>query len=150
MSLLREPRRGAPEYSLHCLVADWLRLALDPTQVFWTTLEHGGWRHAATAGRMKRVNVRAGIPDIMLVMPGGLVFFIELKARDGVISAAQKLVHEELRRTGASVFVCWSLEDVQCALDNMRVPLRLRLEKFSARRGRQQTLDFNNDVEGGR
>ncbi len=119
-------RRTQPEFALHCVVADYLKLALDPAECFFTTIEHGGWRQKATAGRMKRVGVKPGIPDLMLIPKGGHVFFIELKAPNGRPSPEQIGLHLDLHRLGVTVFICKSLDEVQAALAEMGVLVRDR------------------------
>lgn len=54
----------------------------------------------------------AGVPDRLLVMPGGRVAFVELKAADGRLSPCQKIRIAELKRLGADVEVLRGLEDV--------------------------------------
>lgn len=52
-----------------------------------------------------------GVPDRILVYAGQVVF-VELKAKNGRLSARQKLIHKQLRRHGAKVFVPYSEQDV--------------------------------------
>jgi VRR-NUC domain. len=51
-----------------------------------------------------------GMPDRMVLMPGGKIFFVELKSLDGKLSGRQKVVIPLLRNLGFSVFVV-SCED---------------------------------------
>ena len=47
-----------------------------------------------------------GIPDRLLVLPGGKTIFVEMKRpRGGKLSSMQKYQHSRLRRRGAVVFV---------------------------------------------
>ena len=53
-----------------------------------------------------------GLPDRLVVMPGGRVYFVELKAKTGVVSAIQKLWHDRLRGLGCNVAVLYDKDDV--------------------------------------
>lgn len=53
-----------------------------------------------------------GLPDRMILLPGGKVFFVELKRVGGKLSAMQKLQHESLRRLGQRVYVPYKKMDV--------------------------------------
>ncbi len=56
--------------------------------------------------------MRRGVPDRIVVMPGGRVIFVEVKAPGGEISKLQEVELARLRKLGASVAVLWSVEDV--------------------------------------
>lgn len=46
-----------------------------------------------------------GFPDRLVVLPGGRVFFVELKRAGGVLSPKQKHFGEEMHRLGLTIFV---------------------------------------------
>lgn len=52
-----------------------------------------------------------GMPDRLVVIPGGQMFFVELKAPNGRLSEAQKHFHERLKSLGSPVAVISSIED---------------------------------------
>lgn len=55
----------------------------------------------------------AGVPDRIVLMPGGRVYFVETKRpKGGKLSALQKYRHKCLRALGFWVCVAWTLEDV--------------------------------------
>lgn len=55
----------------------------------------------------------AGVPDRIVLMTGGRVYFVELKRpKGGRLSALQKHWHKVLRELGFLVCVVWTLEDV--------------------------------------
>lgn len=55
----------------------------------------------------------AGVPDRIVLMTGGRVYFVETKRpKGGKLSALQKHWHMVLRELGFSVHVVWTLEDV--------------------------------------
>jgi len=53
-----------------------------------------------------------GVPDRIVVMPGGRVYFVELKAADGVLSEVQHRRRDDLEKRGAQVWAINSIERV--------------------------------------
>jgi len=51
-----------------------------------------------------------GIPDRLVLMPGGRAFFVELKKPGGIVSPAQTKRHEELSSKGFDVYVIANIE----------------------------------------
>lgn len=71
-----------------------------------TVRKHGGqclkWNCPGTAG----------VPDRIVLMPGGRIYFIETKRpKGGKLSALQKYNHKLLRELGFYVWVIWTLDD---------------------------------------
>jgi hypothetical protein len=59
---------------------------LDTNHIFYTHVPNGGWRHPATARRLKRMGVKPGCPDILIFDPSprhNCPTALELKALDG-------------------------------------------------------------------
>lgn len=54
-----------------------------------------------------------GMPDRLILLPGGYLFFVELKDRRGNLSPRQRLVHEQLRRMGFNPRVVNSQESLE-------------------------------------
>jgi hypothetical protein len=55
----------------------------------------------------------AGLPDRMVLLPDGRVYFVELKRpNDGEVSAIQHKRHRDLRAIGFTVDVLWSKPEV--------------------------------------
>lgn len=81
---------------------------------------NGGHRHKATAAKLKREGVRAGVPDILVLEPrpcyAGLC--IEMKRRGNKPTALQLAWHEKLRRRTYRVEVCYSAEEAFAVLSN--------------------------------
>lgn len=46
-----------------------------------------------------------GVPDRILLLPGGRLFFVEVKTPDGRVSAIQRRMHDRFRRLGFTVHV---------------------------------------------
>ena len=55
----------------------------------------------------------AGVPDRIVLLPGGRVRFVETKRpKGGTLSNLQKWWHKKLRILGFSVWVIWTDDDV--------------------------------------
>lgn len=65
-----------------------------------------------------------GVPDRLIVLPGGRIVFAELKAEGGRLSRIQQARIEELRRLGAEVFEVWGENGVHSLLDWCREYVR--------------------------
>lgn len=53
-----------------------------------------------------------GVPDRIVIMPGGRIYFIELKAPQKAPRELQKIVHGDLRDLGCTVLVMDSLDQM--------------------------------------
>lgn len=61
-----------------------------------------------------------GWPDRIVLLPAGVVAWVETKRPvGGVLSPAQLVVHEQLRRVGQQVYVVWSQEEVDELLERL-------------------------------
>lgn len=111
-------------------VAAYLRVALEPEDVFWTSIDHGaGKLTAAAAGNAKGRGCKAGLPDVwVFVRRDGLclVIAIELKTRMGRVSPVQLDTATDLVLAGVRCHVARSVEEVEAILDGHGVPLRAR------------------------
>lgn len=58
------------------------------------------------------LGMKKGVPDIILIHDSR-AHFIELKSAKGVLSPAQREVHEALARAGCPVAVCRNIDDVR-------------------------------------
>ena len=61
-----------------------------------------------------------GWPDRIVLLPAGVMAWVETKRPvGGVLSPAQLVVHEQLRRVGQQVYVVWSREEVDGLLERL-------------------------------
>lgn len=114
-------KRSQPEQSLQTQTASWLTWVLPP-EVPWTAIGHGGG--GQQRGRiLKATGVHAGWPDLMFIIKSRPVF-IEMKAKTGALSPAQKEVHQAITVAGGIVKTCRSIDEVKAFLEVLGVPLR--------------------------
>lgn len=60
-----------------------------------------------------------GLPDRLVLLPGGVIFFAEIKSTGKKPTTIQRLVHERLRRLGFRVEVIDSLDSLYKVLDSL-------------------------------
>jgi len=58
-----------------------------------------------------------GLPDRMVLLPIGIMFFVELKSTKKTPSPAQLWVHKKLRGLGFNVFIIDSIQGVKDILE---------------------------------
>lgn len=121
--------RRSPEEALHIAVAQFLRVALPPEVLFFH-VPNGGLRSKATAGKLKAMGARPGVPDFYLHWrDGGTAYtaWIELKSATGTLSYGQREFCGEVLMIGDFWATCRSLEEVVAALRAWRLRLRATL-----------------------
>ena len=62
---------------------------------------------------------RANVPDRLVILPAGVVFFIEVKSEGEPAKDAQLREHARLRKLGQCVFVCDTKTSVDAAFSLM-------------------------------
>lgn len=81
---------------------------------------NGGKRNAIEAAKFKQMGVRAGFPDLILLIPNKFYPFcgIELKIKTGRQSESQKAYQKEFESIGAKYVVVRSLDEFIKVVDN--------------------------------
>jgi hypothetical protein len=132
---LPEPpkKRKNEEFVLQCALvrwwADYCKTVGIPEFLLWHTPNsavYGGSKEnrEKMGAMLKRMGQRSGVPDLFLSVAkkktdssawwlGWHGLFIEMKAPDGVLSPAQKIMLPELEKQGYHTAVCWTMEDAQ-------------------------------------
>jgi hypothetical protein len=79
----------AKEFATHCMIADTLRHSLEPGWI-WFHPANGELRDDATGAKLKRLGVKPGVSDFILIAPnGGRVHALELKRKGNRPTEAQ-------------------------------------------------------------
>jgi hypothetical protein len=90
---------------------------------------NGGYRTPVEAARMRWTGVLAGVPDLVVIAPGGRAYFLEVKTATGRLSRVQQAVHETLIALGTPPAIVRSIEDARLAFAAWEIGTR------EARRG---------------
>lgn len=61
-----------------------------------------------------------GVPDRIIILPGGRIIFVELKTERGVVRPVQKVMISLLRGLGCDVRVLKGINDVTGFLEEIR------------------------------
>ena len=107
----------ASEYQIQCAVVEYL----EHTKTFFWHTPNGELRAKATAGKLKKMGVRAGVPDLLIAearLPWAGGLFVELKSHKGRLSPRQRNILAKLCKNGYAVAVCNSVDDAISAIDN--------------------------------
>lgn len=110
-----------PEERIQAEIVTWMRAHLDCRVVH---VPNGGLRSKLEAIRMKEIGVTPGVPDLLIFVPGGRVFFIEVKAPGGSASDAQKGFITILQDWLFDVAIVRSVEEAKRACEVWRLPAK--------------------------
>ena len=72
-------------------------------------------RFEALGGLVRKLSYenRVGAPDLLVILPGGIVWFVEVKKDENTKPDPHQLrEHERMRKRGANVFVVGSIKQV--------------------------------------
>lgn len=95
---------------------------LDLAGVLYCHVPNGGYRHPATAARLRSQGVKAGVPDIMVYdapprVPGTVGAAMELKrTKGGRVSPAQQAWLRGLANAGWATAVCHGVDEALAML----------------------------------
>ena len=72
-------------------------------------IPNGGFRHVATAHRLKKEGVKSGVPDLFLACPMGRFhgFFCEMKSSSGSPTKNQIEWMQKLEQQGYYIRICY-------------------------------------------
>lgn len=113
------------EDQLQASIVSLLHAILIAEKVKWTHIAHGGYELSKAArGRLFRLGLQRGFPDLVFCYAPGQTLWMEVKTATGHTSPAQKVMHLSLRAMGHNVVVVRRIEDVIKALIEYRVPFR--------------------------
>jgi len=100
----------APERSTHIAIADLLRNGCK-SGWWWSHIPSGELRTEATGALLKRMGLKPGMGDFLLVSPAGVHHWLELKrGTDAVLSEGQLLFCAAMRSRGVPYEIARSYE----------------------------------------
>jgi hypothetical protein len=105
----------APEFSVHCVIADVARRWITPGWE-WTHLPFGEYRPPKTAGKLKRMGVRPGWPDFLFVSPEGRHHYLEIKREGGVKSGDQERLAQFFLTAGVPYLLSSKVDEMVATL----------------------------------
>ena len=62
----------------------------------------------------------AGVPDRLVVFPGGLIYFVELKTSKGSVKPIQKWQQDKLRAMGCHVVTIYGMDEARAFIEEVR------------------------------
>ncbi|WP_336163562.1 VRR-NUC domain-containing protein [Acinetobacter ursingii] len=76
-------------------------------------IPNGGSRNVIEAAKFKKMGVKAGVPDLQLLVPNGLIhgLWIELKSKAGKLQPSQRLMMQRLEEQGYMCKVCFGADE---------------------------------------
>ncbi len=116
-----------PEETIQRAVFQHIAARAMPGVFAWHT-PNGGKRNLVEAIKLKRMGTLAGVPDVLILM-GGRLYALELKAPKGRLTPAQERVLERMKVCGATVATTYGLDEALVALEVWGI---LRREKAAA------------------
>lgn len=114
------------EAKIQASVVAWVRLVAP--QVICFSVPNGGLRTKAEAALLRWTGTLAGVPDLILVLPGGRCAFWEVKAPDGRLSQAQADMLERLDDMGVPCAIIRSIDDARRDLAALGIETREHAE----------------------
>jgi hypothetical protein len=132
-------RNSNAEARIQAAIVEWVRLVAPGVLIF--AVPNGGLRSKAEAARLKWTGVLAGVPDLVMIAPGGRAFFLETKTATGRLSDEQRDIMAVLGKLGAPFMTVTSIEDVRRAFDLWGIETR-EAAPFTLRRGRAQAAEL--------
>jgi hypothetical protein len=110
------------EEQLHRAVVQLLQVYQGRGLLTFCHVPNSGWRTRTEAGVLKAMGTTPGVPDLLLWLPGGGHFQVELKAGSGKLSVHQAAWISRMTDMGVAVHVIRSLDGLEALLRAEGVP----------------------------
>jgi hypothetical protein len=107
----RRPRKPAPalEVRTHIAVSDLLAWSAAPGW-WWSHIGHGGHRSEATGALLKRMGLKRGLFDFLLIAPDGTHHWLELKRGSAPLTPEQQTFHQAMQARGVPCAIARSFD----------------------------------------
>lgn len=122
------------EAQIQAAIVSYLRTVAPQCIVF--AVPNGGLRTKAEAALLKWTGVLPGIPDLIVLAPGGVTIGIEVKAPGGRCTPEQIAIGEEMVRLRHWWHLARSIDDAREILKRAGVAMREAPPEASSRPGR--------------
>jgi len=99
------------ESELQKACVKWFDDNISPTQAFLFSVPNGGSRHKLEAINLKKEGLKAGVADLILLLAGGTIIFIELKHGKNAQSAKQKEFEGTAKGLGFNYYLIRTFKD---------------------------------------
>lgn len=100
------------EFDLQKFTAAILGLKAKPG-VIWFHPPNGEHRSKRTGAKLQAMGVRKGVADMVVIMPGGLAHFLELKMPKGATKPEQRLFRDACDLAGCPYAIARSSADIE-------------------------------------
>lgn len=111
------------EHALQRAVKQFLDVVVQPPY-WYTAIDHAAKMGPRQAAARKARGVKRGIADILVMGPGPNVLWIELKRKGGQQTPEQREFAEAMFQCQAWYVLCRSVEEVQGALEFVKMKKR--------------------------
>jgi hypothetical protein len=112
MSIVRRRRASHEEDSIQADIIGLLKVAAIHDLIYFHPA-NGVKRPINTARRLKDIGVIAGVPDLILIHPIGIVHFVEVKSSKGSLTKEQRAFRDRCLTLGHPWAVVRSRDDFQ-------------------------------------
>lgn len=111
---------------------NWFNYQYRVISALFFAVPNGGRRNKVEAGILKAEGTKAGVSDLLLLLPSGEFNFlaIEMKTESGKQNANQKLWQKEVESLGAKYAICRNIPEFQETVNNYLRNTKFGVKKF--------------------
>lgn len=106
------------EDNLQTAIVDWFALQYPEFAGMFFAVSNGGRRDAREGARLKKQGLRAGVSDLILLVPRPHVLLLEVKVKGGKLSDAQKDWLAKAAAIGHTTAVAYDFNAARAAIVN--------------------------------
>lgn len=87
-------------------------------------MNRSGKTFAREIAKAVRRGLRKGFPDLMILLPGSRIFFLEVKAPGNYPDKDQRELHDEMRALGFKIAVVRGIDDLRAIFNEWGIETR--------------------------